>query len=518
MNFKKYHVSKNLFDLSKIDDIIGLQKVDNSLIITTGETITVSSGKTLRQIIGTVSQGNYSLNAISTGSRKYIYLSIVGETWSFGASKTFTADNIDSYLDSSVSFYASGKNDTATITDIMLNEGSTALPYEPYSSEVWHDIPYYTHKTATDTLTTLPAVLYPTDTTATVGLKGNMQQSGTPTPTAPIQPSETGERTNNLFDISAVTLGKYINTSGEETASSGTGENVLNHSDYISINALTTYTFKCDKVAGYYGTSNAFCWFDSSKQLISRTLFTAEESGTEILGVDTAPSGAAYLIMNYRGRHGDTAMLNTGSTPLPYEPFGYKIPISSANTTTPVYLGEIQSTRQIKKLVLTGGENFNELAAGLYRITENGYMRSADTLVGMCSHFGGGYTVAAVPSAQQDTLSFLVSASGNNYVYFSPSQYLTISDFKTYLQQQYANGTPVTVWYVLATSTTGIVNEPLRKIGTYADEVSGITIPTIAGANAIDVDTTLKPSEVSVNYHGWHPVANVHERENGAWD
>jgi hypothetical protein len=54
----------------------------------------------------------------------------------------------------------------------MLNSGSEALPYEPYSSEVWHDIPYYQHKTATDTLT-LPAVIYPNDTSITVGIKGN---------------------------------------------------------------------------------------------------------------------------------------------------------------------------------------------------------------------------------------------------------------------------------------------------------------------------------------------------------
>lgn len=46
----------------------------------------------------------------------------------------------------------------------------------------WHDTPYYLHKTDTDTFTTLPADIYPTDTTATVGLKGQAsQQSGTTT-------------------------------------------------------------------------------------------------------------------------------------------------------------------------------------------------------------------------------------------------------------------------------------------------------------------------------------------------
>ena len=115
-------------------------------------------------------------------------------------------------------------------------------------------------------------------------------------------------------------------------------------------------------------------------------------------------------------------------------------------------------------------------------------------------------------------ISFYVGTSLDfKQVYIRDSSYSTIADFKSYLQQQYAAGTPVTVWYVLATSTTGIVNEPLRKIGTYADEVSGISIPTTAGANTLSVDTTLQPSEVTAMYKGWHPVADVHERDNGAW-
>jgi len=56
------------------------------------------------------------------------------------------------------------------------------------------------------------------------------------------------------------------------------------------------------------------------------------------------------------------------------------------------------------------------------------------------------------------------------------------------------------------------------KIGDYADEVSGISIPTIAGANTLSVGTTLQPSEITVNYKGWHPVADVHERDSGQWD
>ena len=140
-----------------------------------------------------------------------------------------------------------------------------------------------------------------------------------------------------------------------------------------------------------------------------------------------------------------------------------------------------------------------------------------DNATCICTHFKGTDVTAFNLIGDGECSAQLSGAGGYREIGFYSETYTTLDAFKTFVANQYTNGTPVCVWYVLATPTTDIVNEPIRKIGTYADEVSGITIPTIAGANAIDVDTTLKPSEVSVNYHGWHPVSAVHERENGAW-
>lgn len=73
----------------------------------------------------------------------------------------------------------------------------------------------------------------------------------------------------------------------------------------------------------------------------------------------------------------------------------------------------------------------------------------------------------------------------------------TVSAFKSWLALN-----PVTVWYVLATPTTGIVNEPLCKIGDYADELT--TDPNITpqtGTNTLTVDTTLSPSLLSITGH-----------------
>ena len=81
----------------------------------------------------------------------------------------------------------------------------------------------------------------------------------------------------------------------------------------------------------------------------------------------------------------------------------------------------------------------------------------------------------------------------------------TLADFKAYLAAQYTAGTPVTIWHILAEPETGIVNEPLHKIGDYADAISfaqaGVTIPTLPGNNTFSVDTTLQPSQVSITGH-----------------
>lgn len=193
----------------------------------------------------------------------------------------------------------------------------------------------------------------------------------------------------------------------------------------------------------------------------------------------------------------------------------YKITISSANTTTPVYLGEVETTRRIRKLVLTGEEDiiFASVTQGnlfRYQIVEP--LGIEGNIIGICSH----YPVVKRTNRANKTLS---GNGGLTLIQFDfiDNDYSDSTDFKTFLQQQYVNGTPVCVWYVLATPETGIVNEPLMKISTYADEVSGITIPVTAGGDTISVDTTVQPSEITANYKGWHPVQNVHERDNGAW-
>ena len=181
----------------------------------------------------------------------------------------------------------------------------------------------------------------------------------------------------------------------------------------------------------------------------------------------------------------------------------YKIPISSANTTTPVYLGEVQTTRKIRKLVFDGvndGEwKKSSARPGSFYLNVG---TNAIVGLGLCDRAVNVDTIEQYNSIGK----MYIESSGSKIInlwLFNTN--MSLDDFKTYLQQQYANGTPVTVWYVLATPETGIVNEPLMKIGDYADSLtaiqSGVEIPTIRGDNVLDVNTAVKPSKVRIKYH-----------------
>ena len=365
----------------------------------------------------------------------------------------------------------------------------------------WTDIPHYIHNTSTDTITTLPADLYADGNNATVGLVGNMSQTGTPTPSNPIYPQECGDKTANLFDYTASTIGKYVRdnngTLGNDENTSATG--------YIDVSGIETI------YPWYFTDSNPTkkwaAFYNNNKEYVSG--FSGYNQAV------TVPNNAAYVRLTV-----DNSYINVFSVSdkrlSAYEPYGqYKIPISCGGTTTPVYLGEVQSTRNIKKLVLTGQES--------WQITSNNkwlYFELADVptrrISPISSHYTGSSTVSYANLADN---SVTVSIYDNNQYRLAlyDSRFTTVADFKTYLQQQYTNETPVTLWYVLGTPTTSTLNEPIRKIGDYADTVSGITIPTIAGADSFDVLTTLKPSEVTASFNGWHPVSSVHERSGGSW-
>ena len=136
-----------------------------------------------------------------------------------------------------------------------------------------------------------------------------------------------------------------------------------------------------------------------------------------------------------------------------------------------IYLGEVPTIRRIKKLVLTGEETFVAVTAGShYRcrmaLAPKGIMQSVTSV--LSTHY--------ISNAGAGDGTITLTTDGGSIYFTDDVNVVTVEAFKSYLAQQYATGTPVTIWYVLAEPTTGIVNEPLAKIGDYADELTTIQV------------------------------------------
>ena len=191
----------------------------------------------------------------------------------------------------------------------------------------------------------------------------------------------------------------------------------------------------------------------------------------------------------------------------------YKISISSAGQTTPIYLGEVQSTRRIKKIKASDITWLDGSATG-YK-----FYRGTLTIPKLAD--GGISTLLSNKYRSVETRINLLDGDIASYNLTTVETIVIRDDrYSSAAEWVSANG-DTEILYVLAAEETAVVNEPLMSIGDYADTVSkeqaGVQIPTNNGSTTIDVDTTVKPSEGSVNYHGWH-LGTVHERVSGEWD
>lgn len=154
-------------------------------------------------------------------------------------------------------------------------------------------------------------------------ISGNTVQSGTPTPDNPIMPQGTGERTGNLAKYWKAA---YVATSGTVNANRVNGVSFP-----VKLEAGQTVTFTNQKTNFGRGIA-IFSGFDGE------TLTGMIYRSTNNTVTYTADSDCYVIIW---GNYDNTTsmdesvfvlcdqMLNFGSEALPYEPYGYKLDISS---------------------------------------------------------------------------------------------------------------------------------------------------------------------------------------------
>lgn len=352
---------------------------------------------------------------------------------------------------------------------------------------------------AVQTLTGVPPLSFKANGKPLISwsMKGNGQQTGTPTPDAPIMPEFVGVRTWNLVDIKTFQDGMHLDKmTGLPTSYDGRRIATMQPIDVSQYSNVTlTFSEITHRAAFMYSLFNG-------DALIERA--ANKQSGDTI---DTSNATRMYLSL-YFCIVPDVIyiMLNSGSTALPYEPFGWAEKITCAGQTTPVYLGQVSTVRKIGKLVLDGTEPWESASGYAFKFSftyAHGFDQNTIAPV-YCSHYiaksyadvynGRAYGISVRYGSTPSTRGFAISKG----------EITALADFKSYLAAQYAAGHPVTIWYVLATPETAIVNEPLAKIGDYADELhsedAGVTIPTAKGQNTLTVGTDLQPSEMMIVY------------------
>jgi hypothetical protein len=166
---------------------------------------------------------------------------------------------------------------------------------------------------------------------------GNTEQAGTPTPENPIVPQECGERTENLWDAPLV-QGVWRAADGVWLAgNSGYVSNTLK----VSVDAEITYSFNFTSAAiASINRWYAYFWDSDNTYLGYQDLLSSHVINT--------PSNAAFLAVSIGTTETPgvipsdilNIMLNLGSTALSYEPYGYKLPLTSAGQDVDIYLGD----------------------------------------------------------------------------------------------------------------------------------------------------------------------------------
>ena len=334
---------------------------------------------------------------------------------------------------------------------------------------------------------------------------GNLTQTGVPLPDSPIVPQECGDSTANLFD------GQIFTTSYPYYTTFNNGiVNVTNlvgamYNPGTTVDIEGTTTAFLEPIARDNCSNKGRIRFILDDDTAQEMTVTDEDGAIVAASYKTFTKKIKSIRLNWTGVSTSgfafrLTIVSGATEPASYIPYGYQLTLTANSTTQNAYLAEPIGkigdyadmaassgvvTRYVKKLVLTGSEeNWGISGSTVMRLTVDGYLRELNTLIMCCTHFKAKGNVSSYSYVAVGECSCLISQTGNNYMYFRHNTITDLDTFKVWLATQYNAGTPVTVWYVLASPQTESFTAP--------------TISTVKGENVLTVDTTLAPSQISI--------------------
>lgn len=276
-------------------------------------------------------------------------------------------------------------------------------------------------------------------------------------------------------------------------------------SDFIQINS-GIYNFSWKSSSNYFQVT--ICFYDRNKNFLSGISWAIANVYSKSFEVDenTTFIRVSYSsIISGKEANREKIILEQNSTATDYEQHeeqSYIMPVQKEMLEGD-YVADVEH-HEWKKLTLTGNENIklNTAFANVFNI-EIPKINIMNQQVCLCNIAKGVVYNTALLTIQNN---IIMTASLNKIVYKS-TKFSSLSEFKTYLQNQYEEGTPVIVYYKLAepinlelTDEQKSVAKELNNARTYKN-VTNITTDSKAILSldyAKDLETLLTSKESEV--------------------
>lgn len=318
---------------------------------------------------------------------------------------------------------------------------------------------------------------------------GETVQDGTPSPDYPVDVQGVGERTENLFDKDTALVGYRI-LGGYVTENSS-----YSCSDFIDVRGLQSIAKNKPDLA-----VTTFYFYDSRKQYLGKY---DDHSPAAI------PSDASYVRVNMLRDDPDSFILVPGTiAPSSYIPYGYKIPITIGNVTTPIYIGteplyrvgeyadEIASDG-----TLTRRNDIIDILADTSKISYVGWFRKNTPYEYRCFRF------YRIPGVRKGTSNYFLTYNTYYDGLRGPGE-VTFLYADSYLAINFSVPAYIDTvekciqWLTDIYESTGkrpVFVCPISNPTT--EQVATPSLSTIVGDNTLTVDATVKPSAVSITGH-----------------
>jgi len=375
---------------------------------------------------------------------------------------------------------------------------------------------------------------------------GNSIQNGTPSLETPIEIESVGDKTKNLFD-GKVKQGAYL----AETGAFSPIKNYIATENPILVKENTNYTIK--RIKNINDTSNSYAqhvlFYDEENTYLGYSNISNQSTFTSL-------DNAKYMYINIYGGEDNitidqvgTIQIEEGSVATDYEPYGYKIPVKVSKENKLVVNDVNYNGASMKYTVKNGVIRRESVIPNV----ETSYLLQTsafDEIIATKTLEAGTY-IWGIINASGKTISnpyIQLSVNGETINWYANTS-ITLEEQATilYFRTDYIGYTKGTFQQFeiiieegteLTASITNIyLNEPLRKIGDYADYIDfekqkvfrnvevlddtgtlsleeslkGViddvgtnielpNIPTNNGTNIIKVGTNILPSNIELEY------------------